>query len=112
VPSFKDADGVRWSVRRRWWPLLGALDMASWGDSVFGVIMFLLALPVILTWPLWMLAKLCGVPWKIAVHRDGDEVRTEKVSGWRASKARIDEICAEIRADAEPDPLHDHRPYR
>lgn len=97
MPEFRDADGVKWRVRRAQWPLLGALDMASWGTSAFGVVMFLLALPVLLVWPIWFVAKLCGVPWKVITERDGDEVSTEKVKGWRASGRRIDEIMAGLR---------------
>lgn len=103
MPEFRDADKVKWSVRRRWWPLLGPLDMASSGTSTFGVVMFLLALPALLTWPLWFIAKLCGVPWKVVTERDGDEVSTEKVKGWRASGQRIEEIVAEIRSKGDND---------
>ncbi|MDF2823614.1 MAG: hypothetical protein K0R68_1022 [Mycobacterium sp.] len=73
------------------------MDMASWGTSAFGVIMFLLALPVLLAWPFWLLAKLCGMPWKVVTEREGEEVGREKVKGWRASGRRIDEIVAGLR---------------
>jgi hypothetical protein len=97
VPEFRDADNVTWSVRRLWWPLLGPLDMASSGTSAFGVVMFLLALPMLLCWPFWFVAKFCGAPWKVVTERDGDEIAREKVTGWRASGRRVDEIVAEIR---------------
>ena len=60
---------MTWRVRRAQWPLLDALDMASWGSSTFGVVMFLLALPLLAAWPIWLLAKLCGVPWKVVLDR-------------------------------------------
>jgi hypothetical protein len=103
MPEFRDADGVKWRVRRAQWPLLGAMDMASWGSSTFGIVMFLLALPVLLAWPLWLLAKLCGMPWKVVTERDGEEVGREKVKGWRASGRRIDEIVAEKKVAAVDD---------
>ena len=98
MPEFRDADRVKWRVRRLWWPLLGPMDMASWGSSTFGVVMFVIALPMILAWPFWLLLKFCGVPWKVVTERDGDEVAREKVRGWRASGKRIDELVAEIGA--------------
>ena len=82
--------------------------MASSGTSTFGVIMFLIALPVLLAWPFWLLAKLCGVPWKVVTERDGDEVGREKVSGWRASGRRIDEIVLEIKAAHDSETGQDH----
>lgn len=82
--------------------------MASWGTSTFGVVMFVLALPVLLAWPFWLLAKLCGVPWKVVTERDGEEVGREKVSGWRASGRRIDEIVLEMKAAQESETGQDH----
>ncbi|UXA20141.1 hypothetical protein [Mycobacterium sp. SMC-4] len=115
MPQFKDADGVRWSVRRRWMPLLTYLDMASWGINWFGVLMFLIALPFLLAWPFWLLAKLVGVPWKIVVRSDGEDVAVEKVKGWRASGRRIDEIVHGIRVSgrvpAPGEQLQDMRPF-
>ena len=90
-------------MRRAQWPLLYALDMASYGSSTFGVVMFLLALPLLAAWPIWLLAKLCGVPWKVVTERDGDDVAREKVKGWRASGRRIQEIVAEKKAAAIDD---------
>lgn len=115
MPKFKDADGVRWSVRRHWMPLLTYLDMASWGSSWFGVLMFVIALPFLVAWPFWLLAKLFGVPWKVVAKRDGEEVAVEKVAGWRASGRRIDEISHGIRVGGRvPEPgeqIQDLRPY-
>jgi len=71
--------------------------MASSGTSVFGVVMFLLALPMLLCWPFWFVAKFCGAPWKVVTERDGEEVAREKVTGWRASGRRVNEIVAGLR---------------
>ncbi|MDY7000078.1 MAG: hypothetical protein SW019_26110 [Actinomycetota bacterium] len=103
MPEFRDPDGVTWRVRRAHWPLLGALDMASQGSSTFGVVMFLLALPLLAAWPFWLLAKLCGVPWKVVTERDGAEVAREKVKGWRASGRRITELVAEKKGAGSGD---------
>ncbi|MGE2728020.1 hypothetical protein ACQI4F_00950 [Mycolicibacterium vaccae] len=115
MPKFKDADGVRWSVRRHWAPLLEYLDMTSWGSGWFGVLMFVIALPLILAWPFWLLAKFCGVPWKVVVKRGGEEIVEEKVAGWRASGLRIDEIVHGIQVNGKvPAPgevPEDLRPY-
>lgn len=83
---------MRWRVRRRWMPLLDYLDMLNWGANWFGLVMFVVALPFLAAWPFWALGKLCGVPWKIVVTRDGEDVAEEKVKGWRASGLRIAEI--------------------
>jgi hypothetical protein len=103
VPEFRDAEDVKWSVRRRWWPLLGPLDMASSGSSGLGVVLFVIALPVLLVWPIWFAAKLCGAPWKVVTERDGQEVSLEKVRGWRASGRRIDELVTELRGGGHTD---------
>ena len=101
MPEFRDADNVKWRVRRLWWPLLGPMDMASSGTSVFGLVMFVLALPMLLSWPFWFAAKFCGAPWKVVTERDGDEIAREKVTGWRASGLRVQEIVAEIRGTGD-----------
>ncbi|MGB3482034.1 MAG: hypothetical protein WBB07_07420 [Mycobacterium sp.] len=101
MAEFRDADGVKWTVRRAWWPLLGPLDMASSGTGAFGVVMFVIAVPMILAWPVWMFLKFCGVPWKVVTERDDVEVATEKVGGWRASGRRIGEIIDELRHSTE-----------
>ncbi|WP_245234149.1 hypothetical protein [Mycobacterium sp. PS03-16] len=116
MPDVKDPDGVRWRVHRRWMPLLDYLDMASWGTNWFGVVMFVLALPFLVAWPFWALGKLVGVPWKVVVTRDGDEVAEEKIKGWRDSGRRIAEIAHGIEVSGEiPAPgssPQDLRPYR
>ncbi|MGE2836812.1 hypothetical protein [Mycobacterium sp. SMC-4] len=115
MPHFKDADGVRWSVRRHWMPLLNYLDMASWGTSWFGVLMFVIALPFLVAWPFWLLAKLFGVPWKVVIKRADEEIAVEKVAGWRASGRRIEEIthgvrvCGRVPAPGEQ--VQELRPY-
>jgi hypothetical protein len=101
MPELNDSHGVRWRVRRRWMPLLDRLDDLNWGSDWFGVLMFALALPFVLAWPFWALGKLCGVPWKVVVTRDGDDVATEKIKGWRASRRRIAEIVEGIRVAGE-----------
>ncbi|CAN5420194.1 hypothetical protein BH11ACT7_BH11ACT7_19650 [soil metagenome] len=103
MPEFRDAEKVKWRVRRLWWPLLGAMDMASGGSSTLGLVLFVIAIPMILAWPFWLLLKFCGVSWKVVTERDGEEVAREKVSGWRASGRRIEEIVADIRARADGD---------
>jgi len=95
-------------------PLFDFLDMASWGVNWFGVVMFLLALPFLIAWPFWLLAKFCGVPWKITVSRDGEEVVEEKVKGWSASRRRVEDIARGIRSFGEvpaADLPPDMRPY-
>ncbi|WP_231743633.1 hypothetical protein [Mycobacterium sp. GA-2829] len=104
MPDLIDAEGAKWRVRRRWMPLIDRLDMLNWGDDWFGVLMFVIALPFVLAWPFWALAKLCGVRWKVVVTRAGEVVTVEKVRGWRASGARIAEIVDGIRvAGAVPE---------
>jgi hypothetical protein len=98
VPEFRDADGVKWRVHRRWWSLWSLLDtIGISGNGTFGAIVFVLALPILAMWPLWLLAKFCGVPWQVVTERDDDEVSSEKVRGWRASGRRIAEITAGLR---------------
>ncbi|MCK0175382.1 MULTISPECIES: hypothetical protein [Mycobacteriaceae] len=116
MPHFKDAEGVRWSVRRRWMPLIDHLDdMVSWGSGWFGVLMFVIALPFVLAWPFWLLGKFVGVPWKVVVRRDGDDFAEEKIKGWRASGERVDEIVHGLKVSGEVpppgQPPQDLRPY-
>lgn len=115
MPTFTDAEGTRWSVRRHWMPLFDYLDMATWGVNWFGLVMFMIALPFLVVWPFWLLGKLCGVPWKIIVTRAGEVVAEEKVSGWRPSRRRIDEIVHGLEVSgAVPAPgvsPQDLRPY-
>ena len=52
MPEFRDADGVKWRVRRRWWSLWGLLDTVHIsGNGTFGAVVFVLALPVLALWP-------------------------------------------------------------
>lgn len=89
--------------------------MAVTGSGWFGAVMFLIALPFLLAWPFWLLAKLVGVPWKVVVRRAGEDVAVEKIAGWRASGRRIAEITDGIRISGRvPEPgeqLQDLRPY-
>jgi hypothetical protein len=82
-----------WAVHRRWWPFVrfDVFDVAFIGW--FAVI---LALPLVVLWPVWLLAKFVGVPWKIIIERDGAEVGDERVRGWAASERRIAELVTEI----------------
>ncbi|KUI24560.1 hypothetical protein AU195_01930 [Mycobacterium sp. IS-1496] len=115
VPELKDANGARWRVRRRWMPLLDRLDMLNWGNDWFGLLLFVIALPLVLAWPFWALGKLCGVPWKVVVTREGEDVAEERIKGWRASGRRIAEIVDGIRVagvvPAPGAPPQDLRPY-
>ncbi|MGW0158511.1 hypothetical protein ACWDUN_04235 [Mycobacterium sp. NPDC003323] len=86
-----DPNGVQWSVYRRWWPFGNVVDLAF--DGLIGI---LLAAPFFLLWPFWLLAKGLGVRWRIVVERDGTEVQTEFVRGWRRSGARIDELALQV----------------
>ncbi len=116
MAEVKDPDGVRWSVHRRWMPLLDYLDMTTWGNSLFGALMFVVALPFLFAWPFWLLGKVCGVPWKIVVRRADEDVAEEKIKGWRASGRRIEEIVAGVEVAGEVPapgvPPQDLRPYR
>jgi hypothetical protein len=62
--------------------------------SIWGL---LLVLPVLLSWPFWLMAKLVGARWRLVIKRDSREVDQELVRGWRGSNARIAEIVAGIR---------------
>ncbi len=85
-----DPNGTVWSIKRRWWPYGGALDLTfGWVEELLGVLFVLL-------WPFWVLAKFCGVRWVITVKRDGQQVGKERVRGWNRSKQRVDEIAREL----------------
>ncbi|MEH3133286.1 MAG: hypothetical protein PGN27_25305 [Mycolicibacterium neoaurum] len=86
-----DPRGVQWSVRRRWWPFGEVFDPAF--DGLIGLI---LVVPTLLLWPLWFAAKGLGVRWRIVVERDGVEVESVLVRGWRRSAGRIDEIALQV----------------
>lgn len=98
MAAVTDPDGVEWRVRRRWWPFWDVFDIV---DIAFldwvGVV---LALPLLILWPFWLLAKLFGVRWKIIVERGGAEAHHELVRWWGASEARIAELTQEIRQGA------------
>lgn len=71
----------------------------SRGLDVEGFLLGLaLWLAALVWWPLWFLAKWCGVRWKIVVRHEGQMVRTEKVRGWDTSQHRIEEIALSLRA--------------
>lgn len=98
----RDADDVRWTVRRVWWPFgTWLLDLPDWG-GLFVVGMVLMA-PLVVIWPFWLLAKMFGVPWTLVIRRAGEEVRREKVAGWARSGERMAEILADARAGGGPE---------
>ena len=59
-----------------------------------------LALPLLILWPFWLLAKVFGAKWTIIVDRGGAEVHRELVRGWSASEARMAELAHEIQRGA------------
>lgn len=77
------------TVRRKW---MYAPDTVGDSDGVVGGIFVAVALLLFLAWPFWFAAKFLGVPWTIVIERDGREVGTERVRGWRASERRMEEI--------------------
>ncbi|SEQ32100.1 hypothetical protein SAMN04488583_2323 [Mycobacterium sp. 88mf] len=85
--------GVNWTVRRKW---MYGPDTAGDSDGVIGTVFTAVVLLVFLAWPFWFVAKFLGVPWTIVIERDGREVGTERVKGWRASERRMDEIRRNI----------------
>lgn len=89
-----DPEGVTWRVRRWWW------NTVPWqtGFDTLDTIFFLLMLPFLLMWPFWLAAKWLGVAWSIRIERDGREVASERVRGWRASGRRIDELAEQAEA--------------
>ncbi|WP_139335368.1 hypothetical protein [Mycobacterium sp. GA-1841] len=88
-----DPRGVLWSVRRKW---MSAPDTWTDSDGVIGAIFSIAMLLQLLAWPFWFLAKFLGAPWTIVIEQAGREVGTERVSGWRASRRRMDEIRRDI----------------
>jgi hypothetical protein len=96
-----DPEGVRWTVRRRWW---SAIPWETGFDSVDALI-FVIMLPFMALWPFWLLAKWLGVSWTIVVHRDGERVAREKVRGWRASGRRIAELASQAQDGALTTPV-------
>lgn len=84
-----DPDGVSWSVRRWWWKTI------PWetGFATLDMLIFLIVLPFMVMWPFWLLSKCLGASWTIIIARDGTEVGREKVTGWKRSGTRIEEIA-------------------
>lgn len=100
MTRFKDAVGVRCSVRRVWWPF-GTIAFDPGDSGVFFWIGLMFTLPALIIWPFWLAARFFGAPWTIVVRRKGDDPREEKVRGWAASRARIAEIVAELQRPLE-----------
>lgn len=97
MPWMRDAEGVRWSVRRVWWPF-GEIEWTSSDDGIFFWIGFLLTAFVVIAWPIWLGVRFAGVtPWTIKVRRKGNVVRSEKVKGFGASRVRMRAIAEEVR---------------
>jgi hypothetical protein len=103
VAWFRDPEGVRWSVRRAWWPFgevvgpSGDSGLLFWIDVVSTVF-------VVVGWPIWVAAKLLKLsPWTIKVRRKGKVVRSEKVKGLSASRRRMVELVDELRAPTPPE---------
>ncbi|MET0701170.1 MAG: hypothetical protein ABWY93_16060 [Mycobacterium sp.] len=102
MERFRDAEGVRWSVRRVWWPF-GEIVYVSTDSPILFWIGMLFTAPVVIVWPFWLLARFLGAPWTIKVRRKGKVVRSEKVKGFGASARRMAEIADEQRAQARPE---------
>lgn len=124
--KLRDADGVRWTVRRRWLPWRvrskGLLDYLPTGggssyapdDPVLLVLWLILVVPVVVVGvalllvlglelalllvllPFVVLARALFVGWIVVVRRNGTVVGAERVKGWRASRARIRALGEEI----------------
>ncbi|WP_418002136.1 hypothetical protein ACNO8X_18195 [Mycobacterium sp. PDNC021] len=95
MPVVKDPDGTQWRVRRRWWPYSDTLDALDF--ALMDWLAVALALPFLLVWPFWLLAKLFGARWSIIVEREGVQAHRELVRWWGASEARIAELAQEIQ---------------
>ncbi len=125
--KLRDADGVRWTVRRRWLPWRvrskGLLDYLPTGggssyapdDPILLALRLILVVPVVVAGtvirlvlglelalvlvllPVVVLARALFVGWTVVVRRNGTVVGTERVKGWRASRARIRAIAEEVR---------------
>ncbi|MDZ4267805.1 MAG: hypothetical protein U1D00_19290 [Mycobacterium sp.] len=91
-----DPENVSWRVRRWWWTPI------PWetGFATLDMLILLIMLPFMVTWPLWLLAKWLGVSWTIVIERDGTEVGRERVRGWRASGQRMRELAESAEAGA------------
>lgn len=100
---FRDAKGVRWSVRRAWWPF-GEVTGPSGDSGILFWIGVLSTLFVVIGWPIWLLAKVFKLsPWTIKVRRKGKVVRSEQVKGFAASRRRMADIREEVLAPTPPD---------
>ena len=99
MAKVRDLDGAGWTVRRWWWRTL------PWetGFATLDMVLLLIALPLMVMWPFWLMAKWLGVPWTIVVECDGVEVDRERVRGWRGSRQRISELVEWARAQGEAD---------
>lgn len=110
MTQFHDANAVQWSVHRRWWNVDVVPDPSELGGDfislVAGLICLVVWLPFALVWPFWLLAKFCGVPWKVRIRRNRDVVYTERARGWSNSQRRIDAISQSLlRGAGEPAPV-------
>lgn len=98
--NVRDGQHVDWSVHRGWWISPGFPDISGF-DFFTGPIIWLVT---VLSWPIWLIGKLCGVRWKVLVWRDGALVRTEKVRGWAASGRCVDEIVKSLQDGCRHEP--------
>ncbi|MEU0496539.1 hypothetical protein [Mycobacterium sp. NPDC006124] len=99
----RDAEGVRWTVRRSWWPFGEGL----WSSDDAGPLFWIAALYtvfVVIGWPVWLVAKLTNLsPWTIKIRRRGKVVRSEKVKGLAASRRRMVELVEELSVPRPPE---------
>jgi hypothetical protein len=85
-----DANGVKWSVYRRWgFRYWNPLDDS---DDVSGDLLIILVQWVVMA-PIWFVAKWFGVAWVVVIERNGTVVREVNVRGWRRSERRIQEFA-------------------
>lgn len=105
-----DPHGVWWSVYRTWlrldryWLSSDVPNPKSPLDYLlFPIVGFVLgSILLIVMWPFWFSSHWLGVPWRIAIERDGSEVDAERVRGWRKSQRRIEEIAESVAAGTLP----------
>jgi hypothetical protein len=67
------------------------------GDSFYGLVQLVIALPFLLVWPFWVLTRLFGAPWTVVVAGANAPRHEAKVRGWAASGRRIAEIAESLR---------------
>jgi hypothetical protein len=89
-----DPDGTAWTVRRWWFRTIPYQT----GIDFLDFIVFLIVLPFMVVWPLWLALKWLGVPWSFVIERDETKVGEEHVRGWRRSGERIQEIARAVEA--------------